>query len=102
MTLANKSHNSTQELYSNDTSEGVSHSFQTENDLMTTIKRQKTLGRAMSIINDINHLNGYKVVTDYQIIQIKNYYKQKEEYIKKKYKQLQKGYMELLTNQITY
>lgn len=101
------------------------------NQLMQSIMQQPTVFAALNRVREINNLNGFKVVSDYDIAKIKIAFKesqnrknenrnnkrgslqkgvfkyQKEgtgkrssekEYVKEKYKQLQKGYMKMLSN----
>lgn len=106
----------------------VANSYSTIETLLHTLKQQETLFIALSLIKEINRLNGYKVITDYHISLIKNHFKaknekmkikesktenrktkiekhensktkkRKSEIAKSKYRELQKGYMKLLSN----
>lgn len=89
--------------YSSSTEEGVLHSFQDINELLDTLMMQQSVFKAISLSTEINRLNGYRLITDYHIRQIKDYYKQqqtkqiKERLKEDKNRQLQKGYMQLLS-----
>lgn len=77
-------------------------------DIIHKLKQLPSIFTAMRYINEINRINGYKLVNDYDVKLIKDYFSDtyieyahnKNEEKRNEYnKQLQQGYMRLLTDQ---
>lgn len=75
--------------------EAVEYMFPSHEVLLGEIMKQKDLGDALELINKINALNGYEVISKYDTVLIEKHYKDEQERIKERYKDLQKGYMKM-------
>lgn len=54
--------------------EVIEHSFSSNEELIDTILKQPDVFSAMRLVNEINSLNGYDVVSKYETKKIKEYY----------------------------
>jgi hypothetical protein len=96
-----------QSYSTHDAGEGVFHSFQDLNELLDILMMQDTVFKSISLAMEINKLNGYKLISDYHIKMIKQHYGQiqireiKSKIRESKQRELQKGYIQLLSNQIS-